>query len=90
MVSFAMLLKKLRFNKDYRERPESCPLVELPEHGELVDLDAVVDCQYYDDMYEEWSIRTVTVRDVLYGCLEAMPPVVIPASSSKLHEEGRV
>ena len=57
--------------------------IELPEHGDLIDLDAVVNCQYYDDMYEEWSIRTVTVRDVLYGCLEAMPPVVIPSNKEE-------
>ena len=28
---FCFGLKKLRSNKDYRERPDNCPLHELPE-----------------------------------------------------------
>ena len=64
----------------YAGKPDWCPAKELPPHGDLIDLSAKVDCQYYDEMYEEWSIRTVTVEDVLRGCLEKMPPVIVPAS----------
>lgn len=68
-------IKKIREQIYYGGHP-----CELPPHGDLIDLSAKVDCQYYDEMYEEWSVRTVTVEDVLRGCLEKMPPVVIPAS----------
>ena len=61
-------------------RREDCPLVPVPDHGDLIDLNAPFEAQYYDEMTEEWTEKTVTVEDVLYGCMVSdMPPVVIPA-----------
>ena len=58
-------------------RNPHCPISKLPPHGDLIDLDARVDAQFYDEMYEEWSIRTVTIRDLLNSIVEEMPPVII-------------
>lgn len=60
-----------------------CPLVPVPPHGDLIDLSAKVNAQYYDDAYEEWSIKTVTVEDILYGICEEMPPIIIPAEEGE-------
>lgn len=59
---------------------ENCPLIELSEHGDLIDLDARVDKQFYDEINKEWSIRTVTVRDLLNSIVEEMPSIVIPSN----------
>lgn len=58
--------------------------IPVPEHGDLIDLNAPVEAQYYDEMTEEWSEITVTVEDVLYGCVVSeMPPVIIPADQAE-------
>ncbi len=59
-------------------RPSWCPLVEVPPHGRLIDLDGTALAQYYDEEHEEWSMETVTVEDILWGVCENMPPIVIP------------
>lgn len=56
-----------------------CPLIEVPLHGRLIDLDGTALAQYYDEEHEEWSMKTVTVEDILWGVCENMPPIVIPA-----------
>jgi len=63
--------------------------VTVPEHGDLIDLKSPFEAQYYDEMTEEWSEKTVTVEDVLYGCMVSeMPPVVIPADRADKEGEG--
>lgn len=64
-----------------QDRPEWCPLVEVPPHGRLIDLDGTALAQYYDEEHEEWSMETVTVEDILWGVCENMPPIVIPADN---------
>lgn len=64
-------------------RHEDCPLIELPDHGDLIDESEKVDAQYYDDELEEWSIKTKTVGDVLAELCEVPPKVVIPAERSE-------
>lgn len=71
---------KTRLPDDYLERPNACPSMELQPHGDLIDLSAKVSYKYYDTYNLEWSVRTVTVRDVLCKFLEEMPPVIIPAN----------
>lgn len=71
--------------EDSNELTHSCPLVELPDHGDLVDESEKVDAQYYDDEFGEWSIKTKTVGEVLSEVCEAPPKIVIPAERS---EEG--
>ena len=47
-------------------RPDWCPLVEIPvPHGRLIDASHKVDMQFYDDEYEEYSMKTVTVEELL-------------------------
>lgn len=56
----------------------------VPPHGDLIDLKAPFEAQYYDDMTEEWIEKTVTVEDALYGCMVSdMPPVIIPADEGE-------
>lgn len=57
----------------------NCPLIELHDHGDLIDESETVEAQYYDDEHEEWSIKTKTVGDVLAEICEVPPKVVIPA-----------
>ena len=62
------------------EMPVMYKAIPVPPHGDLVDLKAPFKAQYYDEMTEEWLEKTVTVEDVLYGCMvDEMPPTIIPA-----------
>lgn len=54
-------------------------VIELPDHGDLIDESETVEAQYYDDEHEEWLIKTKTVGDVLAEICEVPPKVVIPA-----------
>ena len=62
-----------------------CPLVSVPPHGDLVDMSARVDAQYFDEMTEEWSVKTVTVEDVLWGACEKIPPTIIEADDKDIN-----
>jgi len=59
--------------------PNDCPIIELPEHGDLVDLDERVTKQVYDDYRMEWDMKTKTVRQWLNIDVADMP-VVIPSN----------
>ena len=61
----------------------NCPIIELPDHGDLIDESERVEAQYYDEEFEEWSIKTKTVGEVLYELCEVPPKVVIPAERSE-------
>ena len=37
-----VLGRKVKIPVDYVERPNTCPLVELPPHGDLIDRDALL------------------------------------------------
>jgi hypothetical protein len=55
-------------------------VIPVPAHGDLIDLKAPFNAQFYDEMTEEWTERMTTVEDVLYSCMvDEMPPTVIPA-----------
>ena len=57
-----------------------CPLVEVPTpHGRLVDADAEVTAMYYDEMTEEWKLRTVRIIQVLADCVDDSIPTIIEA-----------
>lgn len=38
-------------------RASVCPLIHIPDHGDLIDESETVEAQYYDDEHEEWSSR---------------------------------
>ena len=55
-----------------------------PSNADRIRAMSRVNAQYYDEMDEEWSIRTVTVEDVLYGVLEELPPTIIGGKRNDL------
>lgn len=61
----------------------NCPLVEVPDHGDLIDESYKVDAHYYNDKFGEWSIKSKTVGEVLAEICEVLPKVVIPADRSE-------
>lgn len=65
-------------NKRYK--PLWCPLVEVPTpHGRLIDADAEVTAMYYDEMTEEWKLRTVRIIQVLADCVDDSISTIIEA-----------
>lgn len=59
------------------QRPEWCPLSEIPvPHGRLIDASYKVDMPFYDDEYEEHSMRTVTVEELLLMADNGVPTVI--------------
>lgn len=63
--------------EDSNELTHSCPLVELPDHGDLIDRDALYD----DDSWEWFNEWGSTVNQ--QARLVADAPVVIPAERSE-------
>ena len=58
-------------------KPEWCPLIEIPEpHGRLIDASYKVDMPFYDDEYEEYSVRTVTAEELLMMADNEVPTVI--------------
>lgn len=57
---------------------------EIPPHGDLIDLKAPFEAQYYDEMTEEWIEQIVTVEEALYGCMvDKMPPIILKTEGSE-------
>ena len=61
------------------ERPADCPLVEVPDHGPLIDITTKTEVQIIDEAYSEWTMKTATVEDILNDLCDDMPPIIIPA-----------
>ena len=57
-------------------KPDWCPLIEIHEHGRLIDTSYKVDMPFYDDEYEEYSMRTVTVEELLMAADNEVPTVI--------------
>ena len=58
-------------------RLDECPLVEVPKpHGRLIDTSHKVDMSFYDDEYEEHSMRTVTIEELLMVADNEVPTVI--------------
>ena len=58
-------------------KPVDCPLIEISEpHGRLIDASYKVDMPFYDDEYEEYSVRTVTVEELLMMADNEVPTVI--------------
>ena len=72
-------------SREYMEkRADFCPLVEIPEpHGRLIDASYKVDMPFYDDEYEEYSMRTVTVEELLMMADNEVPTVIEPEERRK-------
>lgn len=60
-----------------------CPLVEVPTpHGRLVDASTKIEAQLYDEMTEEWSLKTMTVDDYLAFAAD-VPATIIEAEEGE-------
>ena len=65
------------------ERLADCPLVEVPTpHGRLIDADEIIEVQMFDEMYEEWTLKTMSVAEYLAFAAD-MPPTIIEAEEEK-------
>ena len=66
-----------------------CPLVEVPTpHGPLIDADEIIEVQMLDEMYEEWTLKTMSVAEYLAFAAD-MPPTIIEAEEGETHEIDR-
>ena len=67
----------------------SMRLIDVPEpHGRLIDASYKVDMPFYDDEYEEYSVRTVTVEELLMMADNEVP-TIIEAERSEDDEQIR-
>ena len=58
-------------------RDKECPLVEVPApHGRLIDAETKIEAQYYDEEYEEWTMQTFTVEDIISIADNEVPTVI--------------
>ena len=66
------------YSREYEEkRSNDCPLVEIQTpHGRLIDANYKVDMSFYDDEYEEHSMRTVTVEELLMMADNEVPTII--------------
>lgn len=68
---------------DEEWRHPDCPLVPVPTpHGPLIDADEIIEVQMLYEMYDEWTLKTMSVAEYLAFAAD-MPPTIIEA------EEGR-
>ena len=55
----------------YKERPDECPLIPVPEHGRLIDADAL---EYHADNVRDPMGRTE--KTVMWKKIEAAPTII--------------
>lgn len=63
---FCSLTKRRQFR--FKNRPEDCPLIEVPPHGRMIDADALLDdvrkhseSYFADDFAHEWADKAPTI-----------------------------
>lgn len=64
------------------DRLPDCPLVEVPPHGPLIDADEIIEVQMLDEMYEEWTLKTMSVAEYLAFAADT-PPTIIEAEEGE-------
>ena len=76
---------------DFHGRPKGCPLIPVPDHGKLIDADALDDilADQSEDVYNRthaprsWEKALSAMRDYLDNA-----PTIIPASPADKEGEG--
>lgn len=69
-------------------RLEDCPLAPVPTpHGPLIDADEIIEVQMFDEMYDEWTLKTMSVAEYLAFAADT-PPTVIEAEGGEPHEQN--
>lgn len=64
---------------DMNKGPDWCPLVEVPDHGDLIDANTMIGVELYDECREEWYEEAMTVWEYLGHASTANVQIVIPA-----------
>lgn len=66
-------------------RDKDCPLVPVPPHGRLIDADARVDVQLYNDEFEDYQTVNMSIDDLLDSSWIELEddPTIIPAEEGK-------
>ena len=69
----------------FKERLDNCPLVPVPPHGRLIDADARVNVQMYNDEFEDFQTVNMSIDDLLDSSWIELEddPTIIPAEESE-------
>ena len=54
----------------------------IPPHGPLIDANEIIEVQMLDEMYEEWTLKTMSVAEYLAFAAD-MPPTIIEAEEGE-------
>ena len=54
----------------------------IPPHGPLIDADEIIEVQMLDEMYDEWTLKTMSVAEYLAFAAD-MPPTIIEAEGGE-------
>ena len=65
-------------------RMEDCPLVPVPDHGDLIDANTMIGVELYDECREEWYEQAMTVWEYLGRASTANVQIVIPADKEEV------
>ncbi len=70
-------------DSDWEKRRDDCPLIELPSHGDLIDIGALNDAMYHeafetDSDMQKWD-SGCWVRYKMFEKHRDLAPVIIPA-----------
>ena len=67
------------------DRPDWCPLVPVPPHGRLINADARVNVQMYNDEFEDFQTVNMSIDDLLDSSWIELEddPTIIPAEPAK-------
>ena len=68
------------FVKTYKVSPEQ--MQTIPPHGPLIDTDEIIEVQMFDEMYEEWTLKTMSVAEYLAFAADT-PPTIIEAEEGE-------
>lgn len=58
----------------------------IPPHGPLIDANEIIEVQMLDEMYDEWTLKTMSVADYLAFAAD-MPPTIIEAEEGEEDDE---
>lgn len=81
------LKREVNGNVERGGKPYDCPLIELPDHGDLIDMDEFSRAMYHeafevDSKMQKWE-SGCWIRYKMFEILRDSAPVVIPAERSE-------
>lgn len=79
----ACRLWKLMMAEGTEMRHKDCPLVAVPDHGDLIDANTMIGVELYDECREEWYEEAMTIWEYLGHASTANVQIVIPAERSE-------